>query len=279
MADKNEIAIKSTTPMFHVDLSVSDMSGLTEEERQQLQGMMDYEMMLTAEGVQLQPVRIKINKEMCVFYDPTNQTYDKIVGTILYKTPSRSFFRKKKKFPQCTCQDIKAGQATWWEDWEERKGTPRSCKGCEYGAWGSAVNDDDTAGKGKACKETRRLFLARPGSLLPIAIDLPPTSIKPFEVYESTRAAQNMPDIVRQVSIRLEKTTKGGYDTAIARFENGPANTGKEMIALMRMREEIVAAAKRMAEDFDNDPSDVIDHDGDSAPPSDSADAYGDIKF
>jgi len=70
--------------------------------------------------------------------------------------------------PQCTSPDAKAGI-----------GDPGGeCTSCAYAQFGSAAN-----GEGQACKAMRRLFLLRPGMVLPYLLTLPPTGLKPCRHY------------------------------------------------------------------------------------------------
>lgn len=63
------------------------------------------------------------------------------------------------------------------------------CEECPMNEWGSQEIIDMANGKGetgsraKACKEMRQLFLIRPGTILPVVVTLPPTSIQPLRKY------------------------------------------------------------------------------------------------
>ncbi len=58
-----------------------------------------------------------------------------------------------------------------------------TCSGCAQNAWGSAV----TGGKGKACKNTRRLLIISPDKIgensQPYTITVSPTGLKHFDKY------------------------------------------------------------------------------------------------
>jgi hypothetical protein len=90
---------------------------------------------------------------------------------------------------------FKDGRAFWKESFDETGGgTPPdcfsddmvtgvgdpggACATCPFNQFGSAENGD-----GKACKEMRTVFVLREGDLLPLAITLPATSIKPMKQY------------------------------------------------------------------------------------------------
>jgi len=58
-----------------------------------------------------------------------------------------------------------------------------ACLECPLNQWGSAVKQDGSHGRGKACKETALLFLLRPDSNLPEIVSVPPGSLKPVKQY------------------------------------------------------------------------------------------------
>lgn len=80
-------------------------------------------------------------------------------------------------------------------------GTPGgACGKCPFAAWGSAAK-----GKGQACKQKRLLFFLRPGNLLPDALFLPPTSIKPVKQFFLRLSSQAVPFYGIKTRLTLEK--------------------------------------------------------------------------
>ena len=57
------------------------------------------------------------------------------------------------------------------------------CDSCQFNQFGSAVKPDGTAGRGKACKESRLVFLLRQGATLPEVVAVPAGSLKPVKQY------------------------------------------------------------------------------------------------
>lgn len=72
----------------------------------------------------------------------------------------------------------------------EKKPIPEaiSCVSCPMNQWGSEHQRRE--GKGKACKEMRRLLLLIDGYAMPAVLALPPTSIKAWDNYCSALAAK-----------------------------------------------------------------------------------------
>lgn len=82
-----------------------------------------------------------------------------------------------------------------------------NCANCPLNKYGSA---DD--GKGKKCKNLRRIYLLRSGEILPILITLPPTSIKNFSDYVSKRIVtkgMKTCDIITRLTLAVEKSNTG----------------------------------------------------------------------
>ena len=102
--------------------------------------------------------------------NPEQPVYEqKIQGIIVYNHLSNAYWPEGSEYdddvpPLCQSVDGKLGY-----------GTPGGvCAGCACNAFGSVSN-----GKGKACKNMRTLYLLRSGDLMPMVLNLPPTSLKP----------------------------------------------------------------------------------------------------
>lgn len=87
-----------------------------------------------------------------------------IVGAHNFRTFYKDQFSGGNEPPDCKSDDMVTGYGT--------PGGP--CKACPNNVWGSGRN-----GKGKACQEKKRVFLLRPGEMLPLVIVLPVMSLSP----------------------------------------------------------------------------------------------------
>lgn len=98
-------------------------------------------------------------------------------GVILRITEQRAYWTSEYSGandpPDCRSLDMITGVPH-----EDSSLPGGSCEACPFNQWESAPK-----GNGKACKETRQIFLLRPGSILPIVINVPPTSLKPLKDY------------------------------------------------------------------------------------------------
>lgn len=95
-----------------------------------------------------------------------------IEGILLNVRGVRRYWKQsapKGSPPDCACSDTTTNIGV---------GTPGGdCEKCPLNQWGTARNDDGSPGRGKECEERRILFVLTPGEILPVVIDLPPTSI------------------------------------------------------------------------------------------------------
>lgn len=85
------------------------------------------------------------------------------------------------------------------------------CDKCALNKFGSAVNKDGTAGKGKACRNMKILFLLRPEDILPIVIVAPPTSLTAIRKYLVKLAARGIKfkEAVTRLTLEERQNTTG----------------------------------------------------------------------
>ena len=116
----------------------------------------------------------------------------------------------------------------------ELSGKPQceQCKDCPQNAWKSAIKEDGTQGKGKACRNTRRLALIVAGSFLNgqfqqvadlehfesakiVYAKLPVTSVKAYAGYVKAVASMDLPRPPHAVFTRLRWVPDGKNQFAI----------------------------------------------------------------
>jgi hypothetical protein len=234
MSDKNALAVFQNDPAF---------AALSPDEQQRYIALMGQELQRSTQGVDLKPVRIKINKDLCKFVDPMNQVIDSLTGVIVYKHKARGYWEKGNPTPLCTSRDGRTGIPRN-DDGEPQPSQAQSCATCPFNQWGSATNDLGEHTRGKACKEMRRLFIVQGDSLLPIVLTLPPTSLTEFDSFVSARLAQKIADISRVTKFSLVKGSTGSFSFAKIKLENGDLVSPKEVLRLATMRDSIEEAAR-----------------------------------
>jgi len=63
-----------------------------------------------------------------------------------------------------------------------------SCADCEMSQWGSSPR----GGRGQACSQTRQLFVIRPKDMMPIMINVPPSSLNAAKAYLFGLTSENV---------------------------------------------------------------------------------------
>lgn len=137
-------------------------------------------------------------------------------------------------------------------DGETGDGDPGGeCAMCPLNEFGSDIK----GGPGKACKETRQIFLLTEGDIIPIAITIPPASLANVKTYRLRLARQRLrpSDVVTKLTIAKEKNSRG---TAYGRVELSRGST-LEPAARDAMRQYVSliqpAMAAAAAKDIDRD--------------------------
>lgn len=238
LARLEQQAIDVDATLERIGVDTSDLSG---EEKQELAAVYASELSETQQGIDLQPTRLKINKDTCTFLDPFGNSRKELSGVICFKQKTRGYWPRGSgsDAPECSSMDGVIGTT--------QDGTERSCVGCPMNEWGSGVDESGEATKGKACKEMRRIFLVEGDASLPVVISLPPTSIREFDRYISARAAKNIVDLIMGTKITLKsEKSDHGFKYAVAEFTLGDPVPIPEFVKLKKIRERLKAAAAGM---------------------------------
>lgn len=142
------------------------------------------------------------------------------------------------KAPSCSSMDGKVGIDT-------ETGEVRNCENCPYNTYGS----DTRGGKGKACKNMRRVYLMMDGDPNFYLLTVPPTSIKDVnKQLARIMGSKGIPYTSLLVSFKLQKTKNaGGIDYSKVTIEKKgilpPAAAGMAK----EMRRQIKAKYKELA--------------------------------
>lgn len=181
------------------------------------------------DGLQFKFQRVKIPSGGALQFeipggDPENPDYARTIeGVILHNHFSYAFWPEGGKSedeeeeipPLCSSFDGKTGIGEPGGD----------CVSCAANKFGSGPK-----GKGKACKNTRVLYLLRDGEFMPIQISLPPTSISPFsDFYNMAFASRRRAACGSVVSIGLKRMNNGKDDYSVATFKWVSDFTGEQL--------------------------------------------------
>lgn len=218
-----------------------DPKGMAEADMIQLAQIVRHELDTTKEGVDLQPTRIKINKDSCTFVDAFGASTDELRGVIVFKQKTRGFWKRGENIPLCSSLDGITGTVT-------ETNASKSCAACPYNEWGSGTDEAGNPTAGKACKEMRRIFVAQENSELPVVLTLPPTSIKEFDKYISARVSQGIPDTAAETVFRLvPMKSDANFQYAVVQPKLGKRLSPQEMLRFSKMRNTLQVAAAKMA--------------------------------
>lgn len=109
----------------------------------------------------------------------------------------------ENKIPACSSMDGKTGL---WRD----TGEIRNCENCPLNQFGSADDGKGGQGKGKACKNMRRLYMMLDGDPNFYLLSVPPTSIKEVNrQLVKIMGSKGIPYTGLIVSLKLEKAVNG----------------------------------------------------------------------
>ncbi len=216
-----------------------DTTGMTEAEVQELANVVGQNFEESRDGIDFRPQRYKINKDAQVFVDPFGQSFDELKAIVLFKQKTRGDWEEGNKIPLCSSFDGLTGT--------DANGNSRRCTECPRNAWGSGKE-----GRGKACKEMRRMFLLTANQALPIQISFPPTSISVIDNFFSARLTNRISDIAKEVKFSLSKTTSHGFDFALAVLKNGADVPAKDILIVNKLRQKFIEGWKHIAIDEDD---------------------------
>ena len=175
------------------------------------------------EGIEISYQRVKIPAggglqfELPNLLDANDPEYvSELVGVIVHHCSSNAYWNDTNIAPLCTSNDGKVGS-----------GSPGGqCKVCQFNKFGSGFG-----GKGKACKNMKKVYILRPGERVPVCLTLPATSIKPFNDFiVEVVINKSRPLATVESRIRLQRvTSKDGANTySVANFALGECFAGEE---------------------------------------------------
>ena len=137
-----------------------------------------------------------------------------------------------------------------------------ACAACELNDFGTAED-----GKGKACKNMRSLYLLQSGEIMPIMLNLPPTSLKPFnEFMNAAFLTRGRAAFGSVIEIGLKRMTSGGNVYSVATFRKVADFSGEELARIKTYTAAFRQQAKAMLDErvkaMQSQQDDGCDYDG-----------------
>lgn len=143
--------------------------------------------------------------------------------------------------PDCSSPDSDIGNGLYGPGSEVNP--TGECIKCPMSQWGS----DPRGGNGQACKQMRLVLVLQPESLLPLAIFLPPTSVKAMKNYFLSLTAKALSYYGVITRLELEQTKS---ETGITYSKVKPSFAGRvdaqQLDAVRAYSEQIRSALEKM---------------------------------
>lgn len=174
-------------------------------------------------------MRVKVPSGGGRAWDLGEETVTSLKGIIVFHTSPNAYwaetFQGGNTPPDCSSADGHVGV-----------GNPGGeCATCPMNQFGS------DGGKGKACKNMKRLYLLLEGNMLPIVLNLPPTSLKAYRQYTTglTTRAVTYWACETIMTLRKEKNPEG-IDYSVVEFKMGEIIKGDAKAGIRAFREAII---------------------------------------
>lgn len=171
-----------------------------------------------------------------------------IVGVILDHHPVNSrwngAYDGSDEPPVCSSYDGKKGI-------EAETGVITDCADCPYNTFGSAAD-----GRGKACKNSHRLYILRQGNPVPLVLTLPPTSIKYARDYFAKSIVLKglrCFGVITKITLKKEKSADNiqysrACFTLVGKLTAEQIEQTKEMAETMKANRAVINEAENQAE-------------------------------
>lgn len=155
-----------------------------------------------------------------------------IRGILIYQRPNRAYYKtpfnekQGNQPPDCRSSDLMFGI-----------GDPGgACNDCPF-------NQYDTETGTKLCKESRVLFILRPGEIMPLVVVAPTMSVKSTTQYLLRLTSRGIPYYGVEIRLGLVKArSRGNIDYAQISFAMGARLTNEELAAIKQARNMLLPA-------------------------------------
>ena len=147
--------------------------------------------------------------------------------------------------PDCSSIDGIEGMNT-------KTGECVACDTCPYNEFGSAKGGE---GRGKACKNMRRLYIMRRGDVFPMVLTLPPTALAAYDNYRTRvmLGRKKMQTVMTRITLKSSKNSDGiSYATPV--FEALGVLSGAEAEAIQQYTDIFTKSAQNVGVTADDAP-------------------------
>lgn len=137
--------------------------------------------------------------------DGEDQPTKDLIGVIVGQRDIRSYFATEydgsNNPPECASNDGVTGVPLS----DSAEGYGGACDECPMSKWGSGKE-----GRGQACSQRKLLLMLQPDSMLPIVVNVPPTSVNEVNRYFLRLTTKKAPHFQVVTNLKLAKAKSGG---------------------------------------------------------------------
>ncbi len=223
-------------------------AGLTEAQMRQI---IEEERRQALAGIDYRPPRVSIEPRTQQFsFLATGELRKELDVVVVFSHKARGYWEEGNKVPVCSSLDGKHGT-----------GNPGgACIACPLNQFES----DPKGGRGKACKEMRRLYFVSDEDVLPQLLTLPPTSITAWDEYVAgVVGQQDTPSTIflrTRLSLEKQEDKARGYTWSVLKPAQGEKLPIPQVLKLRELRMQLEIAAAKFgieAEDYGVEAIDV----------------------
>jgi hypothetical protein len=226
---------------------------LSDSEKKELAKFQDEGMKEEMRGLPVEYPRIKIlHVGAAQFQFPDESTAKGFLGVIIHSEASRVWWpwafgegpADDDRVPKCFSRDLINPDPSCTQRQSD------SCSNCPQNAWGS----DPKGGRGKACREVRRLFVLPEGRMTPHWMGITPANLKPlskyFSVVRDSGVARPQMIVTRFSLLNVKNKENITYsELSLSKGDPLPAGTVYNVIQLKEAIESMLESASPMTED------------------------------
>lgn len=157
-----------------------------------------------------------------------------LTGIIVHQQNNRAYYQSEfsggNEPPDCSSSD---GVTPFGNPGDEIRLSGRTCEDCPLSQFGSGKNG------GQACRQSRRVYLVRPDSLLPVVITLSPTSLANMRRYLLRLGTIPYWSVVTRFTLK-QAVSKNGIKYSVAIPEVAGKLDAEQRIAVENFREALI---------------------------------------
>lgn len=152
------------------------------------------------------------------------ESVNELVGVVLLHGDRRVYWKASFEEsggggpPDCSSMNGRTGIGYIKNDEPSPSNPPktRACKACPMSQWGSGANANNEKSNSQACSARKILYLIREGDILPLVIDLAPTSIGVFSKFMLRLTSRRVPCYGAIVGLKLrQEKSEGGIKYSV----------------------------------------------------------------